>query len=99
MSLTRHIAFICLIGMLTPLARADISAEIAEASAPLPEGVPEVAVVRLQALLSRHLPDAERRALAQKHAHAHLAPREPEHTLVLLADARVRQLPWAKFWR
>ncbi len=99
MSLTRHIAFICLIGMLTPLARADISAEIAEASAPLPEGVPEVAVVRLQALLNRNLPDAEWRAVAEKLAEAQVAAREPEDTLVLLADARVRQLPWAKFWR
>ncbi len=99
MSLIRHIAFICLIGMLTPLARADISAEIAEASAPLPEGVPEVAVVRLQALLNRNLPDAEWRAVAEKLAEAQVAAREPEDTLVLLADARVRQLPWAKFWR
>jgi len=85
--------------MLTPLARADISAEIAEASAPLPEGVPEVAVVRLQALLNRNLPDAEWRAVAEKLAEAQVAAREPEDTLVLLADARVRQLPWAKFWR
>src|SRR5438093_8937734 len=99
MSLTRHIAFICLIGMLTPLARADISAEIAEASAPLPEGVPEVAVVRLQTLLNRNLPDAEWRAVAEKLAEAQVAAKEPEDTLVLLADARVRQLPWAKFWR
>src|SRR5213593_3834275 len=99
MSLTRHIAFICLIGMLTPLARADISAEIAEASAPLPEGVPEVAVVRLQALLNRNLPDAEWRAVAEKLAEAQVAAKEPEDTLVLLADARVRELPWAKFWR
>src|SRR5438094_3940443 len=99
MSLIRHIAFICLIGMLTPLARADISAEIAEASAPLPEGVPEVAAVRLQALLNRNLPDAEWRAIAEKLAEAQVAAREPEDTLVLLADGRVRKLPWAKFWR
>jgi tetratricopeptide (TPR) repeat protein len=99
MSLIRHIAFICFIGVLTPLARADISAEIAEASAPLPEGVPEVAVVRLQALLSRNLPDAEWRAVAEKLAEAQVAAREPEDTLVLLADGRVRELPWAKFWR
>jgi tetratricopeptide (TPR) repeat protein len=85
--------------MLTRLARADISAEIAEASPPLPEGVPEVAVVRLQALLNRNLPDAEWRAVAEKLAEAQVAAREPEDTLVLLADARVRELPWARFWR
>src|SRR5881296_3362447 len=99
MSLIRHIAFICLIGMLTPLARADISSEIAQASAPLSEGVPEVAVARLQALLRRNLPDAEWRAVAEKLAEAQVAAREPEDTLVLLADSRVRELPWAKFWR
>src|SRR5881296_1124481 len=98
MSLIRHIAFICLIGMLTPLARADISSEIAQASAPLSEGVPEVAVARLQALLRRNLPDAEWRAVAEKLAEAQVAAREPEDTLVLLADSRVRELPWAKFW-
>jgi TolA-binding protein len=85
--------------ILVPLARADTSAEIAEASAPLSEGVPEVAVVRLQALLNRNLPDAEWRVVAEKLAEAQVAAKEPEDTLVLLADARVRELPWAKFWR
>src|SRR6266542_3830588 len=59
MSLIRHIAFICLIGMLTPFAR----------------------------------------AAAEKLAEAQVAAREPEDTLVLLADGRVRELPWARFWR
>jgi tetratricopeptide (TPR) repeat protein len=95
----RHIAFICLIGILAPLARADIFAEIAEASRPLGEGVSEVAVVRLQALLNRSLPDAEWRAVAEKLAEAQVAAREPEDTLVLLSDPRVRELPWARFWR
>src|SRR5437870_3272571 len=40
-----------LLGTLAQFARADISAEIAEASAPLTQGVPEVAVARLQALI------------------------------------------------
>jgi TolA-binding protein len=87
------------VSLLAPLARADISSEIAQATAPLSEGVPEVAVVRLQALLNRNLPDAEWRAVAEKLAEAQVAAKEPEDTLVLLADARVRELPWAKFWR
>ena len=93
------IGLIGLMSILAPLARADTSAEIAEASAPLSEGVPEVAVVRLQALLNRNLPDAEWRAVAEKLAEAQVAAKEPEDTLVLLADARVRELAWAKFWR
>jgi TolA-binding protein len=99
MTLIRYMGLIGLMSLLGPLARADISAEIAEASAPLSEGVPEVAVVRLHKLLNRNLPDAEWRAVAEKLAEAQVAARESEDTLVLLADARVRELPWAKFWR
>jgi outer membrane protein assembly factor BamD (BamD/ComL family) len=98
----RHIgliSLICLVGLFRHLARADISSEITEASAPLKEGVPEVAVARLQALLERNLPDAERRAVVEKLAEAQVAAKEPEDTLVLLADPGLRELPWAKFWR
>jgi len=99
MMLIRHIGLIGLMGILAPFVRADISAELAQASAPLSEGVPEVAVERLQTLLNRNRPDAEWRTVAEKLAEAQVAAKEPEDTLVLLADARVRELPWAKFWR
>jgi tetratricopeptide (TPR) repeat protein len=88
-----------LIVAFTPGVRADISTEIGHASAPLSEGVPEVAVVRLEALLNKDLSKAEWRAVAEKLAEAQIAANEPENTLVLLADARLRDLPWAKFWR
>src|SRR5215831_13466194 len=98
----RHIRYLgvaCLIAVIGPAARADISAEIAQASTPLSEGVPEVAVVRLQSLLNKDLPEQEWRAVAEKLAQAQVAANEPEATLVLLTDARLRDLPWAKFWR
>ena len=82
-----------------PLARADVSSEIAQASAPNSEGVPEVAVVRLQSLLNNNLTETEWRAVVEKLAQAQMAANEPEDTLVLLADARLRDLPWARFWR
>src|SRR5205823_3720655 len=88
-----------LVGTLAQFARADISAQIAEASAPLTQGVPEVAVARLQALLNENLPETEWRVVAEKLAEAQVVAREPEDTLVLLADPRLRELPWAKFWR
>ena len=88
-----------LLGTLAQFARADISAEIAEASAPLTQGVPEVAVARLQALLNKNLPETEWRVVAEKLAEAQVVAGEPEDTLVLLADPRLRELPWAKFWR
>src|SRR6478672_13072150 len=98
----RHIGRLCLaclIGLLSPIARADFSAEIAEASTPLSEGVPEVTVVRLQSLLNKNLPEAQWRAVAEKLAEAQVAANQPEATLVLLSDARLRDLPWAKFSR
>src|SRR5437763_13730395 len=102
MTLIRHIGLIGLIGLMSILAsfaRADISVELAQASAPLSEGVPEVAVERLQTLLNRNRPDAEWRTVAEKLAEAQVAAKESEDTLVLLADARVRELPVVKFLR
>jgi TolA-binding protein/thioredoxin-like negative regulator of GroEL len=89
----------CLISLLAKFAAADISREISEASAPVAEGVPEVAVVRLRALLNNTLPESEWRAVVEKLAEAQIAAKQPENTLTLLADIRVRELPWAKFWR
>src|SRR5437870_7043039 len=98
----RHVGRVGLIGLsifFSQLVRADISAELAEASAPLAEGVPEVAVTRLQALLNTNLIDADWRAVVEKLAEAQVAARQSEKVLVLLADSRLRDTPWAKFWR
>ena len=69
----RHIGRLgltCLIGVLSSGAHADISTEMAQASTPLSEGVPEVAVVRLQSLLNKDLPEPQWRAVAEKLAEA-----------------------------
>jgi TolA-binding protein len=95
----RRIGLMYLMSLLTQLAHADISSAIVEASAPIAEGVPEVAVVRLQALLNNSLSESEWRAVVEKLAEAQIAAKQPENTLALLADIRVRELPWAKFWR
>ncbi len=98
----RLLRLICLTGFMlaiAPRVRADISSEIVQASAPLTEGVPEVAVVRLQALLNRKLSESQRREVAEKLAEAQIAANQPEDTLILLAEPRLRDLPWAKFWR
>ena len=95
----RRIGLACLLGMLAQFAHAEISAQITEATAPLTDGVPEVAVARLQALLNKHLSDTEWIAVAEKLAEAQVAAREPEDTFVLLADPRLLELTWAKFWR
>jgi outer membrane protein assembly factor BamD (BamD/ComL family) len=85
--------------LLAQFAHADISSEIAEAGAPIAQGVPEVAVVRLQALLNSSMTESEWRSVVEKLAEAEMAATQPENALALLADVRVRELPWAKFWR
>jgi tetratricopeptide (TPR) repeat protein len=79
--------------------RAEISPALAEATKPLREGVPEVAVVRLRALLDNTLADEAWRAVAEKLAEAQVIAKQPEDALVLLADSRLREVPSAKFWR
>src|SRR5215467_5952703 len=98
----RHIGplgLTCVIAVLSPVAHADFPAEMAEAATPLSEGVPEVAVVQLQSLLNKNLPEPQWRAVAEKLAEAQVAANEPEASLVLLTDPGLRDLPWAKFWR
>jgi TolA-binding protein len=94
----RHIALISLIA-LASAARGEISTELGEAAAPLAQGVPEVAVARLETLLNKNLSDLEWRAVAEKLAEAHVDAKQDEAALVFLADPRLRKLPWAKFWR
>lgn len=78
--------------------RADFAGDLADATKPLTDGVPEVAVVRLRDLLARNIADNEWRATAEKLAEALTAAHQPSETLSLLEDARVRDLAWAKFW-
>jgi tetratricopeptide (TPR) repeat protein len=78
---------------------AEVSPALVEATKPLREGVPEVAVVRLRALLDSSLADEAWRAVAEKLAEAQVSAKQPEDALVLLADSRLREVPSAKFWR
>lgn len=80
-------------------ARGDISRELAEAAKPLNEGVPEVAVVRLQALLKQNLSEADWRAVAEKLLEAMAAANQTREATNLLSDPRLRQSPSANFWR
>ena len=95
----RRTGLMFLLSLLAQFAYADISSELANAGAPIAEGVPEVALVRLQALLNNNLPETERRLVVEKLAEAQIAANQPENTLLLVADIRVRELPWAEFWR
>jgi outer membrane protein assembly factor BamD (BamD/ComL family) len=84
---------------LVPVARGEFSAQLAEASKPLTEGVPEVAVVHLQALLKQDLTESDWRAAAQKLLEALVAANQTADAFNLLADPRLHQSPSANFWR
>jgi outer membrane protein assembly factor BamD (BamD/ComL family)/thioredoxin-like negative regulator of GroEL len=99
MSYIGRIGLIGLSMLFSQFLRADISAELAEATSPLAENVPEVAVARLETLLNKNLTDPEWRAVAEKLAEALVGAKQEAAALVLLADPRLRELPWAKFWR
>src|SRR5437870_6182145 len=84
---------------LAPFAWGQFSAQLGEASKPLTEGVPEVAVVRLQALLKQNLAEPDWRAVAEKLLEAMVAANQTADAFNLLADPRLRQSPSANFWR
>jgi len=84
---------------LAQLAQGQFSAQLAEASKPLVEGVPEVAVVRLQTLLKQNLPEPDWRAVAERLLQAMVAANQTADALNLLADPRLRQSPSANFSR
>jgi TolA-binding protein len=84
---------------LAQLAQGQFSAQLAEASKPLTEGVPEVAVVRLQTLLKQNLSEPDWRAVAERLLQAMVAANQTADAFNLLADPRLRQSSSASFWR
>ena len=94
----RHISLVGLM-LFAPIARADFSAQFAEASKPLSEGVPEVAVVRLRDLLKQNLSEPDWRAAAERLLEAMAAANQTADALNLLNDPRLRQSTSANFWR
>jgi TolA-binding protein len=80
-------------------ARAAVSTDLSEAARPLEEGVPQVAVTRLRALLNDNLRDEDWRNAAMKLAEALIAAKQPTDALSLLDDTRVREVPSTAFWR
>jgi TolA-binding protein len=98
MKRVRYLSFVLFVA-LAPFARGEFSTQLAEASKPLTEGVPEVAVVQLQALLKQNLTESDWRAAAQKLLEALIAANQTADAFNLLVDPRLRQSPSANFWR
>jgi tetratricopeptide (TPR) repeat protein len=88
-------AVFCLLGLAPGTARR-AAAEIPDWDAavrPLDDGVPQVAVMRLRAILSRELPAADRKAATAKLGEALLADGEAEEALKVLEDPSLEDLP------
>lgn len=97
MKRARHLASAALIAFAS-FGHAEISSQLAEASRPLNEGVPEVAVTRLQALLKQSLAESDWRAIAEKLLEAMVAANQTADALKLVDDPRLRQSALATFW-
>ncbi len=72
---------------------------LAQAIKPLTDGVPQVAVVRLRALLAGNPAPEERRTALAKLGEALVAAERPAEALEVLDDPAVRDLPATKFFR
>ncbi len=97
----REIARICACGffLLFPLQLwADIEG-FTEAIRPLDEGVPQVAVMRLRAILGRNLPPPDKTTVTAKLAEALLAAGNTHEALTLLESAELQTLPATALWR
>lgn len=75
------------------------SADLVTAAQPLSDGVPQVAVVRLRALLAGDLPPGERTAARSKLAEALVAADQPEDALKLLNEPPVESSKESEFIR
>src|SRR6266404_5380064 len=95
----RAIVFVALSILVSGSLRAEFANDLTDATKPLSEGVPEVAVVRLRGLLAKNVADGEWCAIAEKLAEALIMAHQPSEALSLLDDARARDMTWAKFWR
>src|ERR1700730_15378694 len=83
---------------LVAFGRGEISTQLTEAVAPLNEGVPEVAVIRLSALLKQNLSDPDWRAVAEKLLEALVTANQTVDALKLAEDPRLQQRSIAIFW-
>ena len=66
---------------------------------PLDEGVPQVAVMRLRAILERPLSPTDKQTVLAKLGEALLASGEPGEALKVLEDPAVQDLPATSLWR
>jgi predicted Zn-dependent protease len=87
------------VGLAATCASGSETLELRSAVQPLDEGVPEVAVARIQKLLQTNLPNEERRSAMVKLGEALVAAGDAQAALRILNDSRVQGHAAANFWR
>lgn len=78
---------------------ADFGVDLANASAPIDGGVPEVAIVRLQALLNADLTPEQRRLAGDDMVRALVVARRPSEALNFIQQNQLNQTSVEKFWQ
>jgi TolA-binding protein len=78
--------------------RGDFATDLNDASRPIQGGVPEVAIVRLQALLKANLKPEERRAVMGELARGLVAGNRPTEALTVIEENQLVQSSSEKFW-
>jgi TolA-binding protein len=79
-------------------AHGEFTEDLANASKPITDGVPEVAIVRLQALLKTNLKPDQRRLASDGLVQALVAGNRAAEAMRLIKDGQLFQSPAEKFW-
>ncbi|HJT82731.1 MAG TPA: tetratricopeptide repeat protein [Chthoniobacterales bacterium] len=80
------------------IARADFTTDLATATRPVEDGVPEVAVVRLEVLLKTNLKPDQRRLVLQNLVQAMVEAKRPADAIPLIKQNDLSRTPLEKFW-
>ena len=81
-----------------PQSQADFSADLSAAANPVAEGVPEVAIIRLQTLLKGSLASGQRRLVSENLVQALVAANRADEALALISENKLDETSTQKFW-
>ena len=96
--LVRLLFFAAAFALLPQTGRANFGDDLAKASVPTSDGVPEVAIVRLQSLAKQNLTTDQRRLVSENLVQALIAANRPAEAVSFIKDNKLVQTANDKFW-
>ncbi|HEY4283854.1 MAG TPA: tetratricopeptide repeat protein [Chthoniobacterales bacterium] len=93
-----RILAVALLGVGMASARGDFTSDLADASRPTNEGIPEVGITRLQDLLKTNLTPDQQRLVSREMVRALVLAKRPEQALAIIKESQLIQSPTEKFW-